>query len=424
MAETNRQSTWNYLCMSNPDPISAAAPRAVARPGPSSRIVTRILVTGTVGLLTVAAVAIGIRWGCYRYHHVVLREATVKGRVTKIGARIENRIKSVEVEVGQRVAQGEILLRMEDSHLQAALERARAELQSATRDFESDKMGVEQTRRRLSLEIDRANGVRKKTSGELEAAKGSLTSLQKQYERVATLLKSGAAASSEMDRIMGDRDRAQGLVNARSGELEAVEFGYQKAMNELEGVHVREARLGVLEAQVAVARAKVAAAEADVEATVIKAPENGRVLERLVEVGGSVKVGEPMISLWLGRAWVEAWADERELHKFGSGSHADITLDIAPRRKLSGRVESIGLESDKHLQLAPVPATLHAFLRVNAMVPIRIAFEEDNSRIQLGLSALVGIDKESETPETERPHVAGASPHLGAEERLNQANGK
>jgi membrane fusion protein (multidrug efflux system) len=361
-------------------------------------LLTRISVFGVVGLLTIGAFAIAIPWCSYRDGHVVLSEAAIKGTVTRIGGRIDGRIKSIEVFPGQRVSQGEVLLRLEDRHLQAALDRARAELQSATKELQSEKMGIEQTRRRLTLEIDRLNGTRKKAAGELEAQKSNLVRLQKQYERTVSLTKTGAAAASEMDRITGDRDRAQALVDAATGVLEAADSNLEKAANELEGLRVRESRLSVLDSQIEMARARVAVAEADLEATVIRAPEDGCILERIVEVGGSARVGEPMISLWIGRAWVEAWADERDLRKIKLGAPVDISLDASPRHKLSGRVEAIGSVTDKQLQPTPVPSTLHAFLRPNAMVPIQIALDGDSSQIQLGLSAVVGIQKESAAP--------------------------
>src|SRR5262249_38100585 len=161
-----------------------------------------------------------------------------------------------------------------------------------------------------------------------------------------------------------------------------------------EGLTVRESKLGVLESQIAVARSRVEGAEADLEATVIRAPEDGRVLERIVEVGGSARVGEPMIALWIGQGWIEAWANERDLPKIKVGSRTDVVLDACPNYKLSGHVEAIGLMSDKQLQPNPVPSDLHAILRQDAMVPVRIALTGDDSRIQLGLSAEVGIHKD------------------------------
>ena len=379
----------------------------------SSRVLTRISVIGAVGLVSVAAIAIGARWGYYRYQHIVLGEAAIKGTITKIGARIDGRIKSIEVEPGQQVARGQILLRLEDRHLQAAHDRANAELKSATEDLETEKMAIDQMRRRLTLEIGRLNGLRKKVQGELEAQQSSLVRLQKQHERTSSLLRDGAASVAEMDKVIGDRDRAQGNVNAAQGQLEAAESNYEKANADLEALVVREARLKLLESNVVVAQSRVAVAEADLDAAVIRAPDDGRVLERIVEVGGSARVGEAILALWIGRPWVEAWADERDLDKFKIGSRADISLDTNGRRKLSGRVESIGLASDKQLQAGSVPTTLHALVRRNAMVPVRIALDSDSSEVQLGLSAVVGIQKEPEAIENVARKVPAIAGTLG-----------
>lgn len=332
-------------------------------------------------------------WIRYRCQHLVLSEASVKGVITRVGARIEGRVMRIEAEVGQNVFSNQVLVRLEDRRLQAALRRAQAELETQTKELASEKMAIEQARRRMSLELERVQAVRKKSEGELEAEQSNLARLQKQYERIASLYRTGAAALNELDRITGDRDRSQGLVNAAAGVLEAAESSYLKALNELDGIQVRESHLAVLESQVVMARAGLSIAEADLDAAVIRSPGDGRVLERIVETGGSARVGEPLIALWLGRPWLEAWDDERDLRKFSLGSVVAISLDSCPGRPLAGRVESIGLVSDKQLQAPLVPPTLHALLRQNAMVPVRIAFEEDAARVQLGLSAVIGIRK-------------------------------
>ena len=274
-------------------------------------------------------------------------------------------------------------------------------------------MAIEQSRRRLQLEITRADAVRRKVAGELEAEQSNLTRWDAQYKRTAALVTSGGAAASELDRALGDRDRSRGLVNAAGAVAEGAESNYQKATNELDGLQVREARLEVLEAQITVARTRVAAAEADVDAALLRAPEDGRVLERLIEPGGSAKVGEPILALWTGRAWVEAWADERDLRRIPIGSRADLSIDAWPHQHLSGRVESFGLMTDKQQQTGPVPTTLRSFLRQNAMIPVRIALEEHHPKLQLGLSVLVGIRKEAGTPAGADPAAPAKKPAVG-----------
>ena len=116
-------------------------------------LVTRTVVICLVLILTLAAVAIAIPWANYRYKNIVLREASVRGAVTKLGARIDGRIKSIDVVPGQTVTKGQVLLRMEDSHLRAALERARGDLKSAKLELENEKLSIAQVRRRLMFEI-------------------------------------------------------------------------------------------------------------------------------------------------------------------------------------------------------------------------------------------------------------------------------
>jgi multidrug resistance efflux pump len=111
-----------------------------------------------------------------------------------------------------------------------------------------------------------------------------------------------------------------------------------------------------------------------------------------VEPGGSAKVGEPMMSLWLGTPWVEAWVDEKKLAVIKIGNAADVTLTAFPKYKLRGRVEAISVLADKEMQAAPVPATLHSFFPQNSMVAVRISVPTDQIRLQPGLTALVGID--------------------------------
>ncbi len=358
-----------------------------------SRLLVRVMVAVLVALITLLALALVVPWIHYRVNNIVLREAAVRGSVTRVGARIDGRVKSVEVVAGQLVAEGQVLLRMEDTHLRAALERTRGELQSALQELDNEKLGIKQARRRLALEVGRADASRKKASAELDAQRSALGKLEKQHARIAALVTNGAVAVADLDRITSDREKAQAMVMADAAVLEAAESNHQKALSDLEAVEVRENRLGVLEAHVSVARARVVSAEADMDSAIVKAPEAGRVLECIVNVGGSAKVGEPMLSLWIGKAWVEAWADERDIRNIKMQSFADISLDSDPSQKITGHVESIGFVTDKLLQPAAVPATLHSFMRHNAMVPIRIALDDETPPLQLGLSVLVGIRK-------------------------------
>jgi membrane fusion protein (multidrug efflux system) len=353
--------------------------------------VRRFILLVGVGLATVTASLIGASWLFYRVGHTVISNAAVKGRLHRIGARIDGQVKSIEVQPSQRVSKGDVLIRLQDDHFQAALREAQSELNSALKRFDAEKLAVEHERRLRPLEVERCENVRKAAAGELEAASSNCGKLEREFDRISMLIKSGISSTSEVDRAQADRDKARALVEAAKGNLAAAESNWRVATVQVEGLRVREAGLDVLAAEVERARQHISAAEADLDATIIRAPEDGWVAERIVEPGGSAKVGEPILTLWLGKPWIEAWVNEKRLSRVGIGRQVDVTLTAFVGRKLTGRVDAIGVLADRELQAEPVPSTLHSLFPADAMVPIRIAVDDGELRLQPGLSAIVGI---------------------------------
>jgi len=351
----------------------------------------RFIVLVAVGLATGAAALTGTSWLLYRVGHTVISNATVKGRLHRIGARIDGQVKTIEVQPSQRVSKGDVLIRLQDEHFQAALREAQSELNSALKRYDAEKLAVEHERRRRPLEVERCDSVRKAAAAELDAAHSNFGKLERELQRISMLIKSGISSTSEVDRAQADRDNARAQVNAAEGNLEAAESNCRVATVQVEGLRVREAGLDVLAAEVERARQHLSAAEADLSATVIHAPEDGWVAERIVEPGGSAKVGEPILTVWLGKPWIEAWVDEKRLSRVGIGRQVDITLSAFVGQKLSGRVDAIGVLADRELEPGSVPSTLHSLFPADAMVPIRIAVDGGELRLQPGLSAIVGI---------------------------------
>jgi len=210
-------------------------------------------------------------------------------------------------------------------------------------------------------------------------------------DRIASLLGSGIASVSELDNVTSQRNSAVARVEVAEGNQAAAESNCRLARVQVEGLKVREAGLDVLAAEVELAHQRLSVCEANVAATIIRAPAEGWVADRIIEPGGSAKIGDPMMTLWLGEPWIEAWVDEKHLTRVKVGSPVEVRIRAFANRKLRGRVESIGVLTDKELRASPVPPTLHSFLPERAMVQVRIAVADDGVRLQPGLSAVVGI---------------------------------
>ena len=353
---------------------------------------TRVIVLLVVITASVVGLWIGGSWISYRLGNTVTRHAMVKGRVHKIGARLDGQVKTVMVVAGQQVRKGDLLLQLEDDFYQANVRQAESELQSCIRQYEAEELAIEHDKLRLAQEVQRSACLRNAAAAEVEAAASETNKWDREAARIKNLIVAGVASASDVDVVTAHRDVARAKLKAAEGRQEVAESDCRAAKLAEDRLRVRVAALEVLKAAVERDRQKLLAARAHLDATVIRAPDDGWVIERIVEPGGSAKVGEPLISVWLGAPWIEAWVDEKHLSRIKVGNRADVVVTAFRDHKLRGRVEAIGVLADKELQGSSVPGTLHSLFTANAMIPIRISVATDHLRLQPGLSALVGIE--------------------------------
>lgn len=371
---------------------AAAAPADIA-----PREWKRLCVLGLAALTTIVVLVTGFSWAHYRWQHTVISHATVKGRVYEIGSRLDGQVKSVEVEPGQQVVKGQVLIRLEDDRFLAAERLAQAQVQSAVDQLAVEKLSIAQAREQLTEAVEHADHVCETAKGELEVATNTLDLEEQKYICSSALFTIGTTSANTLEEVRTQRANDRALVKVAQGHLAMAESDCRLAREQLDGLKVREAGLEVLASQVDLARQQLALCEADLAATVIRAPDDGWVIDRIVEPGGSAKVGESMMSLWMGTPWVEAWADEKQLRHIQIGSPADVTIAAFPGRKLHGEVEGFGVLTDTALQAATdpqaksVPDTLHSIFVPDSMVAVRIALPDSPVRLQPGLTALVGI---------------------------------
>ncbi|MDZ4781571.1 MAG: efflux RND transporter periplasmic adaptor subunit [Planctomycetia bacterium] len=354
-----------------------------------------LLVTACVALLWLVG-----SWVAYRYDHVVTRDAIVRGVVSRVGARIEGRIATVDVEPDQRVFKGDVLARLEDQWQLAQLQQAKAELQRATDTLDNERKMLEVDRQSLALSLAAS-------SAQLQAAKANITAAQSavkrwgnEVDRITRITRPGTLSRSESDDIHLQHETAMANHLAVEAQHSAAQSDNDNDRVALQGLEVRVARLSVLAEEINVAKAKLATAQADLDSTVIRAPENGWVAQRLAEAGASVRVGYPIVALWTGdRLWVEAWVDESALDDVQVDRAVDVRFAAYPERVIVGRVKAIGVLSDGELQSAaantrqPMQATDTSKVAVQIMLPA-----EPGVRLMPGLSAMVGIGTDQPPP--------------------------
>jgi multidrug resistance efflux pump len=294
--------------------LGATAHPGLVRAAPHRRRIRWAIVAPV--LLVVAV--FGLLWFQYRSDHATSSNAAVRGNVSEIGARIGGRVASVAVDVGDRVQTGQVLVQLEDRHLQAELEEARAQV----------------------------------TGARAQAAAARRTHAM--YNELHAL---GAASRAELNRVDSER-------------------------------RVREANL-------LAAQARVTRAETELASAAIRAPQSGAIVRRIVQPGGAIEAGQPVLAMSLGEdLWVEAWIDEGDLESIRPGGKATVTFHAFPGRDFTGVVERVGLATDLELPDSAMPQPRFARMRSAPVIGVRIRLDNPPPQLMPGLSAMVAIKKE------------------------------
>jgi HlyD family secretion protein len=194
---------------------------------------------------------------------------TVKARNRAVlSVERAGRIASIPKREGSRAKAGDLLLRL-DSVTEAN------RLEAARRDLESHQ-------------------------AVLDAARAGLLLARQTFDRVEALDKQGMASHEQLDQARSKRDAAAAEVR-------------------------------VAEARVKSARAAVALASDEISHIEIRAPFDGVVAKRLVEVGESVLPGQSLLEL-VGdlQLYVSGPIDERDAGRLHEGLPARVTVDAYP----------------------------------------------------------------------------------------------
>jgi len=416
-----------------------------------------LLIAGAVVVL--AGLAWGVSaWWHYR-SHVATDDAYVDGTVATVSAKVSGHIVELLVDDNKPVKKGELLLRIDDRDYRARLDQARAAVGIAdsrlraaaarivmTRDSATGQMAqarastmsAESAVRaaRDALESSRATVASRRANlgaaqAEHERARAAWDRARQDLARVSTLVKQDLVAKRDFDQAVTDERAAEAAVRAAEqrvvqaqrdltgaeADLKIRDTGYEpqqigivraeaRAANARasrinaeaaqQEVRVREAERELAAAQLREAQADLAVAELNLEHTHVRAPIDGVVAKRTVEIGQIVQMGQPLLAVVpLHEVWVVANFKETQLGGVKAGMSASIVVDGVPGTTFHGIVDSIAAGTGARFSLLPPENATGNWVKVVQRVPVKIRLDaKDISNpptLRAGMSAYVTI---------------------------------
>ncbi len=235
-----------------------------------------------------------------------LVQGYVEGTYVYISPDHAGRIVARPVTAGATVAEGEILVGLDDSDEVEAVAGAEARLAKAEAELANLRSGM----RPVEIAV---------IAAQLSEAQANYALAEEEYQRQLQLLERGVVSQAAVDNAKATRDAAKASVDAIERELEVAEL---PARSEV----IAAAERNVAAEQAALAQAKIA-----LERRTLKAPESALVEETFFEPGEYAAAGSAIVSLLPdANRKLRFFVPEPRLAAVSVGSRVAIACDDCP----------------------------------------------------------------------------------------------
>jgi len=289
---------------------------------------------------------------------------TVEATEADLGFQMAGRIDWVEPQIGDSVATGREVARLDQAELMARKRSAEAQLDAARAVLRELRTG--------SRPAEIAEG-----RAALRAAEDRLTDARRDLERAQRLFQGGAVSREMLDKAETAAQVAQSAVDQARERVRLLEEG------------PRQERVAAQAAVVAQAEAAVAQVDAALANSVVTIPFGGIVTIRHREPGETVSPGAPVITLMDPEdRWVRIYIREDRIGEVRLGQAATITSDTYPDRTYRGEV--IFIASEAEFTPRNVQTTEE---RVKLVYAVKVQITEDPSHdLKPGIPADVTLE--------------------------------
>jgi membrane fusion protein, multidrug efflux system len=317
----------------------------------------------------------GYDWWTVGRFTVSTDDAYVQAYNTTLAAKVSGYVANVLVTDNSRVRAGDVIATIDDGDYRLAADSAR------------EKVATQQaTIARIGHQVDAQQAAVVQAKAQVASAQAAAKRSELELARQNTLAEKDFASRQTLEQAQANRDQAVAAVQAAQAALDAAAAN----VDVLKGQQQEAART-LDELKTALAKA-----ERDLSFTAIRAPLDGVIGNRAVQVGDFVQPGQRLASLVpLGDVYVDANFKETQLARLRPGQVVSIAVDALPGDTVQGTVESISPASGSVFSLLPPDNATGNFTKIVQRLPVRIrvpAAVASQGLLRPGMSVVVSVN--------------------------------
>ncbi|MGB4781243.1 efflux RND transporter periplasmic adaptor subunit [Candidatus Methylomirabilis sp.] len=276
----------------------------------------------------------------------------------QVGSQVSGNIKELYADFNTKVKKGQLVARIDPEIFEAKVNQAKGNLENVRAAVLNARAMIQKT------EADIANAKASMEAAKANAAKAKVAVLDAQIKLKSriNLFKEGGISAE-------DRDSAQATYDSNVAALEAAKAQEQAAQFSLRATQAQHevaiAQLASAEAQVKQSEAVLRQAQIDLDHTHIRAPVDGTVVSRSVDVGQTVAASLSAPTLFLiaqdlTKMQVDTNVDEADVGRVRVGQDATFTVDAFPGEIFKGKV----------VQIRQAPMNVQNVITYNAVIGV------------------------------------------------------
>ena len=327
-------------------------------------------------LAAVAVVAIigGLIYWLMTRNQESTDDAYTEGNAVSISPKVGGYVVENRINDNIFVHAGDLLLKIDPRDYIVARDQAKANLDAAAAQQETAEVDLETTRVRAPANLSQAQAQLMQAQANLQQSQNDSNGQHGVDPRATT---------------QTNLDQATTAVRSSEANVKSAQAQVSVAALVQQTIQTAQATLDARKAQVEQARANLAQAELNLSYTEVRAPQDGQITRRNVDLGTFVQAGQQVFYLVTRDVWVVANFKETQLDRMRVGQLVDVKIDAYSQLHLNGHVESIQGGSGARFTAFPAENATGNFVKIVRRVPVKIVIDHGLEQwpfLPLGLS--------------------------------------